>query len=504
MDLFSFITAHWLLSLVIIVLAATALYDVLQKKYTIKHNFPLLGHIRYWGEMIGPELRQYWVAHDREEKPFDRAERTWIYCSAKGIVNIVPFGTAEQLYRPGYPIIKHSAFPYHSEHNTFDPEDPTRIPCLKTMGEFHGRKRPYSPESVVNISAMSFGALGARAITALNRGAAMARCYHNTGEGGVSPYHLEGGDIVLQLGTGYFGARDGDGRFSMERLVESVSHPEVKAIEIKLSQGAKAGKGGLLPGRKVTAELAAVRGVPAGVDCVSPSYHSEFGNTTELIDFIERVAEATGLPVGIKSAVGSLDFWEELATLMADRREGPDFIAIDGGEGGTGAAPLVFSDHVALPFRVGFPRVYKVFQSHGISERVVWIGSARLGLPEYAVLAFTMGCDLIQIAREAMMAIGCIQSKRCHTNHCPTGVATQNRWLQAGLDVDDKARRFSRFTRNLRREILNITYAAGYKHPCQFTGSDIEFSTGVNEFTSFEAIMGYERDGVELGPYESH
>ncbi len=483
-------------------LGVVAIRDVLQKTHTIKHNFPVVGHIRYWLETIGPELRQYWVANDKEEMPFNRAERTWIYASAKGQNSNFGFGTTETLYETGYPIIKHSVFPFpEASFKGLADGDKSAIPCLKVMGGVNQRPKAFRPRSIINISAMSFGSLGERAVAAINKGAAAAGCYQNTGEGGISPYHKNGADLIYQLGTGYFGSRDEHGRFSMERLKERLAAtPTVRGIEVKLSQGAKPGKGGILPGKKVTAEIAAIRGVAVGKDCMSPNNHAEFQSVDGLIDFIEKIAGETGLPVGIKSAVGGQEFWEELARRMMKRRAGPDWITIDGGEGGTGAAPLTFADHVSLPFKIGFARVYETFQKAGAEERVVWIGSGKLGMPDRAIIALAMGCDMINIAREAMMAVGCIQAQKCHTDHCPAGVATQNRWLQAGLDVEHKAIRMERFVKSLRKELLSLTHAAGYQHPAEFTGQDIEFSTGVNEFRPLTSVLGYAKTPTEFKP----
>ena len=473
-----------------------AIWDVfIQKKHAILHNFPVVGHARYLLERIGPELRQYWVAHDKEERPFNRSERAWVYATAKGQNNNFGFGTSEELYQTGYPIIKHATFPFPSEQAVHPEGDPTAIPCAKIMGAKHGRKKAYRPGSIVNISAMSFGSLGARAITAMNIGAHKAGAFHNTGEGGVSPYHKKGGDLVYQLGTGYYGARTADGQLCLDTLEQVIAEtPAIKAIEIKLSQGAKPGKGGILPGSKVTEEIGRIRGIPVGKSCLSPNAHRAFGNVNELIECIERIAERTGLPVGIKSAVGKASFWTELAGRMRELGGGPDFIAIDGGEGGTGAAPLTFADHVSLPFKIGFDRVYTAFQSIGVAQDVVWMGSGKLGFPDRVVVAMAMGCDVICVAREAMMAVGCIQAQKCHTGHCPAGVATQNKWLQAGLSVDDKSERMARYIKSLRKEILNLTHAAGYEHPCQFNPSDVEFYTGVNEFTDLGNVLGYRKD----------
>jgi len=478
-------------------LLAIALRDILQRKHAIKHNYPIVGNIRYLLEKIGPELRQYLVANDKEERPFNRDERRWVYATSKNQNKNFGFGTSEEQYGIGFPIIKHAAFPYPESKAHHINDDPSAIPCAKVMGETHRRKKLYRPGSIINISAMSYGSLGMNAISALNQGAMKANCFHNSGEGSVSPYHLHGADVMWQLGTGYFGARNEDGSFSLEKLVARCEkHPEIKCIEIKLSQGAKPGKGGILPGEKVTKEIAKARGVPIGKDVISPNCHTAFHDVDTMIDCIEAIAEATGLPVGIKSAVGESAFWEELATKMKARKQGPDFIAVDGGEGGTGAAPLTYADHVSFPFKIGFSRVYRLFQKANMTEGVLWIGSGKLGFPDRAVVAFAMGCDLIAVAREAMLAIGCIQAQQCHTGACPAGVATHSPWLQAGLDVDDKALRFGRFVKGFRKELLNLSHTAGYEHPAQFSGEDIEFSSGVNQFSTLSEVMAYRKDPV--------
>ena len=479
------------------IVVAVAIYDIRQPRRAIVHNFPVLGHLRYFLESIGPEIRQYFIAQDKEELPFSRDERRWIYATSKGANNTFGFGTNEQIYGIGYPIIKHSAFPVPESEVVHPGGDKSWCPSLKVIGAAHNRSRPFRPNSILNISAMSFGSLGYRAISALNKGAQAAGCYHNSGEGGVSPYHRLGADVIWQLGTGYFGARDTDGRFSLDRFAEAIEAcPQVRAVEIKLSQGAKPGKGGILPGAKVTPEIAEIRGIPVGEDCLSPNAHPEFRTVDELMDFIERIADRTGLPVGIKSAIGQLEFWNELAGRMVERNDGPDFISIDGAEGGTGAAPLTFADHVALPFKIGFQRVFPIFQQAGLSKDITWIGSGKLGFPDRAIVALTMGCDVIQVAREAMLAIGCIQAQKCHTGHCPAGVATQNAWLQAGLNVEDKAKRFSAYVKGFRKEMITLSLAAGYRHPSQFTGDDIEFSAGVNRFSTLADVLDYRADPV--------
>jgi glutamate synthase (ferredoxin) len=319
-------------------LLAVAIHDRFISKDNILQNYPIVGHLRYLLIEVGPELRQYIVAGNRDEAPFNREERDWIYRSARGENNYFGFGTDDQIYNIGYPIIKHAVFPYGEESFRGSIHDKIHeIPAAKALGEFHNRPKTWRPRSIVNISAMSFGSLSANAIQALNKGAKMAGCYHNTGEGGLSPHHQQGADVIYQIGTGKFGCRDFDGNFSMEKLHETVDgYPHVRGIEIKLSQGAKPGKGGVLPGRKVTAEIARIRGVRQGEDCISPNAHREFKDVKGLIKFIESISKETGLPVGIKSAVGHLGFWKELAQEMKSSKKGPDWITIDGGEGRTG------------------------------------------------------------------------------------------------------------------------------------------------------------------------
>ena len=477
-------------------LALLALRDRFFGTTSVIRNFPVIGHIRYWLISVGPELRQYLVAHNREEKPFNRCQRQWIEHTADGSNNFFGFGTDAEPYVSGYWIIKHSQTPY-GELSFADKGESHKsyaLPCAKTIGKWHKRPNPYQPPSLINISAMSFGALSARAVSSLNKGAKLANCYQNTGEGGLAPYHEFGADVIYQIGTGLFGCRSAEGRFDAEKLKALVARvPQVKAIEIKLSQGAKPGKGGVLPGKKVSAEIALIRTVQEGKDCISPNRHVEFSTPAELIAFIEKVAAVSQRPVGIKSAIGALEFWHELADLMAkDQTRGPDFITIDGGEGGTGAAPLAFADHVSLPFKVAFPRVYKIFLDKGIADKVVWIGSAKLGFPDRALVAFAMGVDSINIAREAMLSIGCIQAQKCHTNHCPTGVATQSKWLQRGIDVERQSHHLANYIDGFRKELTALAHACGYAHPSQIKATDIEIGNGVYKYSKLSEIIGYE------------
>ncbi|MCE9577401.1 MAG: FMN-binding glutamate synthase family protein [Deltaproteobacteria bacterium] len=457
----------WIALGVLAVLVLIALHDITQKRRAIVRNFPIIGHFRYMLEAVGPELRQYIVTGNDEERPFSRDQRRWVYASSKQENNYFGFGSDNDLERsPNYLVVRHAAFPIHSAHKGEPGFDPTfAIPCAKILGGWRGRTHAFRPTSIVNTSAMSYGSLSGAAIEAINRGVALCGAMQNTGEGGISEFHRKGGDIVWQLGTGYFGAREPDGAFSMARFLESVASAKVKAIEIKLSQGAKPGLGGLLPGAKVTAEIARIRGIPIGKDCVSPAGHSAFHDVDSMLDFIERLADATGLPVGIKSAVGEMEFWHTLGRRIRETGRAPDFVTIDGGEGGTGAAPLVFADHVALPWKLGFTSVYRALAEEGVHENVVFIGSGKLGFPENGLLALALGADMINVAREAMLAIGCIQAQRCHTGHCPTGVATQNKWLMRGLDPTLKSARLANYVTALRMELLHLAHACGRVHP---------------------------------------
>ncbi|UAL30775.1 FMN-binding glutamate synthase family protein [Nocardioides rotundus] len=484
-------------------LGAVAVRDLTQKEHALKRNYPVVANARYWLERIGPELRQYIVTSNDEERPFSRDQRAWVYQSAKRLDNYVGFGTDNDVeHLDGYPIIKHTTFIGRGAATGRHAGEGVPIPAAKVLGGPRGRAKAFRPASVINISAMSFGSLSAPAVTALNKGAQLAGCLHNTGEGGMSSYHLQGGDLIYQIGTAYFGCRDEQGRFSLDRLVERIEGSPVKAIEIKLSQGAKPGLGGMLPGAKVTGEISEIRGIPEGVDCASPSRHSAFHDTDSMLDVVEQIADATGLPVGIKSAVGNLQFWDLLVEHMADRQRGVDFVTIDGGEGGTGAAPQVFSDAVAYPFRIGFSQVHRRFVEAGLADDVVFIGSGKLGIPENAVVGFALGCDLINVGREAMLSIGCIQAQKCHTDHCPTGVATQNKWFMRGLDPEDKSVRCANYIVSLRRDLLKLSEAVGVDHPGLITPDDVDIVVAQKGIRPLADVYGY--DGAAacgvLGP----
>ncbi len=480
-----------------VALGAVAVRDLTQKKHALMRNFPVVAHARYWLETIGPELRQYIVTSNDEERPFSRDQRSWVYASSKQQNNYSGFGTDNDVeHTPGYAIVKHRTFA------TSLPDDHASggLPSAKVLGGPRGRTHAFRPASIINISGMSYGALSGAAITALNLGAKEAGCLHNTGEGGLSPYHQQGGDLVLQIGTAYFGCRTPDGAFDLSRLVDVVAANPVRAIEVKLSQGAKPGLGGLLPAGKVTEEISRIRGIPMGRDCASPSRHTAFTDEDSLLDFVETIAEATGVPVGIKSAVGELGFWRELTRLMEPRDRGIDFVTVDGGEGGTGASPRVFADSIALPFRMGFARAYAAFAEAGLTDDVTFIGSAKVGLPENAVVAFALGADMVNAGREAMLAIGCIQSQKCHTDHCPTGVATQNAWLTRGLEPVSKGERCAQYLRTFRAEMVKVTESVGVAHPGLITVDDVDIMSGDFSATSLREAYGYADGWGRLGP----
>jgi glutamate synthase domain-containing protein 2 len=481
--------------------AATAVHDLVQRKHAILRNFPVIGHGRFLVEKVGPELRQYIVTSNDEERPFSRDQRRWVYASSKLENNYFGFGTDNDVERgEGYPIVKHRTFTGPGAATMPHAQEEVAVPCAKVMGAARERTHAFRPGSVVNISGMSFGSLSGKAIESLNKGAALAGCLQNTGEGALSPHHRHGGDVVFQIGTSYFGCRDEHGRFDMARLVDLVQSAPVRAIEVKLSQGAKPGLGGMLPGEKVSREIAEIRGIPEGVDCASPSRHAVFGDVDSMLDFVESVAQATGLPVGIKSAVGNLTMWDELTEAMAAGGRGVDFVNIDGGEGGTGAAPMIFADSVAYPFRIGFAEVYRRFAEAGLSDDVVFVGAGKLGIPENAVVAFALGADMVNVGREAMMAIGCIQAQKCHTDHCPVGIATQNPRYTRGLDVGMKSVRAANYLRSLRRDLLKVSEAVGVVHPGLIAPRDIDLLDGTRTATALGLTYGYDPSWPRLGP----
>ena len=481
----------WTLAAIAALLVVTSVYDVVQKRHAILRNFPIIGHLRYLLESFGPELRQYIVSDNDEERPFNRNQRRWVYATAKKENPYFGFGSDNRVEADGYVFFRHSAFPVECD------APPGELRAAKVLGAWRNRPGAFRPNSVVNISGMSYGSLSGPAVEALNRGSAMAGCLHNTGEGGISEYHRKGADLTFQLGTGYFGARTADGRFCMDSFLASLDSAPVRAVELKLSQGAKPGLGGVLPAPKVTPAIAEARGVPVGVTVRSPNHHPEFDDVAGLVDFVERIADASGLPVGIKSAVGDRRFWVELASRMADTGRGPDFITVDGGEGGTGAGPLTFTDHVSLPFRVGFAEVYQAFAEADLNEAVVFVGSGKLGFGPDAMVAMALGVDLIGVGREAMMAVGCIQAQRCHSGRCPTGVATQSKWLTRGLDPTSKAVRVANYVTGLRQELRMLAEAMGEEHPSLVDPAAVEMQIRRGELLPILEAIGYSDEATE-------
>lgn len=480
-------------------LAAVAARDLTQRQHAIRHNFPVVGNLRYLLEKVGPELRQYIVTSNNEERPFSRDQRRWVYASAKQQNPYFGFGTDNDVeHDEGYAVIKHRTFADVQPAVHPNAGEETPLPGAKVLGAARGRRRAFRPASAINVGAMSYGALSGPAIEAINRGCALTGALHNTGEGGISVHHRHGAELIFQVGTAYFGCRDARGRFDLARLKDLVAEHPVRAIEVKLSQGAKPGLGGLLPAAKITPEIAEIRGIPLGQDCHSPSRHAEFSDVDSMLDFVELLAEETGVPVGIKSAVGHDAMWEDLARLMTAGDRGVDFIAIDGGEGGTGAAPLTFADSVSLPFRLAFPQVYSTFARAGLTDRVVWMGAGKLGLPENAAVAYALGVDLVYVAREAMLAVGCIQAQRCHDDRCPTGVATQNAWLTRGLDPDSKSERAAGYLRAWRREMLKVAEACGVEHPALINGEMVDILLGTRSATPLWRSVGYDDPGWGL------
>jgi len=437
-------------------LAFIFISDITQKKHGVLRNYPVIGHLRYYFEQLGEYFRQYFFSGDREEMPFNRATRGWVYRLAKNEGGTIGFGSTYDLHDAGALIFVNHPFPVLEEE---------RLPTPSLiLGEGHCRE-PFEAKSIVNISGMSFGAISAPAVRSLSRGAAVAGCYMDTGEGGLSPYHLEGGcDIIMQIGTAKYGVRDAQGNLSAERLVELSRG--VRAFEIKLSQGAKPGKGGVLPGKKVTAEIAQIRGIPEGRDSISPNRHRDIANMVELLDKIAWIRDLTGRPVGVKTAVGGWRFMNEMADIVYKRgmEFAPDFLAIDGGEGGSGAAPQALADHMSLSIEEALPRVVDSLIETGLRQRVRVMAAGKLVTSARAAWALCVGADFVNTARGFMFSLGCIQALRCHQNTCPTGVTTHNKRLQRALVVEEKYLRVANYANNMNREIDMIAHSCGVRH----------------------------------------
>ncbi len=440
-------------------LALLGLYDHFQKRHTLWRNFPIIARIRWIMEELRPFFRAYMVESETEGRPFSHEQRAMVYRRAKDVTSVEPFGSQLDIDRPPYEWLSHSIAARTPEHH-----DPRVL-----VGADHCAK-PYSA-SVYNISAMSFGALSGHAIEALNRGAAMGGFYHDTGEGGVSRYHKAGnGDLVWEIGSGYFGCRAKGGGFDPVKFADVAQSDQVKMIEIKLSQGAKPGHGGVLPGAKVTAEIAEARGIEIGETCVSPAAHSTFGTPLEMMDFIAQLRELSGgKPVGIKFCVGNR--WEVLAICKAALKTGiaPDFMVVDGAEGGTGAAPVEFLDHVGAPLRQGLVLTRNALVGTGLKNRIRLAASGKQISAFQIAASMALGADWVNSARGFMFSLGCIQAKHCHDNTCPTGITTMNKGRQRGLVIPDKAVRVCNFQKNTVRALMEVTGAAGCCHPSELT-----------------------------------
>ena len=432
--------------------------DVRQTHDAIRRNYPVIGRFRYLFSMLGEFFRQYFFAMDREEMPFNRAEREWIGSSSEKTDNTVAFGSTRSLTPVGTPIFVNYPFP------TLTEDAVAMLPML--IGPYS--RNPYNAPSFFNISGMSYGALSTPAVRALSNGAKMAGIWYNTGEGGLSKHHLEGNcDIVFQIGTAKYGVRDENGALSPDKLREVASHEQVKMFELKLSQGAKPGKGGILPGAKVTEEIAAIRGIPAGEDSISPNRHPEINSIPELIDMIEQVRDISGKPVGFKSVFGSFEWLEELCIEIHRRgiECAPDFITVDSGDGGTGAAPMPLMDNVGLPVKETLPLASDVLHQYGLRDRVRMIASGKLVNPSEVGWAIATGADFVTSARGFMFALGCIQSLKCNKNTCPTGITTHNPRLQKGLDPTDKAVRVCNYAKRVIYEVQVISHSCGVVRP---------------------------------------
>ncbi len=452
--------ASFIVVLGLIFLAVVVIYiiDVTQTKQAIRRNYPVVGRFRYFFEHIGEFFRQYFFSMDREEMPFNRAQRSWAYRAAKNVDNTVAFGSTRDLRAVGAVLFVNCPFPTLGE----DAVDSKPV----SIGTYCDT--PYTTSSLINISGMSFGAISKPAVLALSNGARMAGCWMNTGEGGLSPYHLKGGaDIVFQIGTAKNGVRDFEGNLNDEKLKEVAAHDQVKMFEIKLSQGAKPGKGGILPGGKVTDEIAKIRGIKPGSDAISPNRHTDINNNDELLDMIDRIRRVTGKPVGFKAVIGAYGWLDRLFEEINKRgiESAPDFITVDGADGGTGAAPMPLMDDMGLPLRESLPLLVDKLNEYGLRKRIKIVSSGKLITPADVAWALCIGADFITSARGFMFALGCIQALQCNKNTCPTGITTHDVKLQKGLDPEDKALRVMNYAKNMTKEVGILAHSCGVKSP---------------------------------------
>jgi glutamate synthase domain-containing protein 2 len=487
MDSMTMVVTYGLGTLLAFLLLAVLLFwfveDITQKKHTVLRNYPVIGRLRYLLERQGEYFRQYFFMNDREEMPFNRATRSWVYRSAKNEGGIIGFGSTLDLREPGAMIFVNAPFPVLEE-------DRLPTPSLVIGAGFC--KQPFDARSVVNVSGMSYGAISAPAVRALSRGAALAGCWMDTGEGGLSPYHLEGGcDVIFQVGTAKYGIRDEQGHMSKARARELAG--VVKAFEIKLSQGAKPGKGGVLPAGKVTDEIARIRGIPEGQDSISPNRHPDIADMDQLLDAVAALRELTGRPVGVKTAVGGWLFMQQLCdgVLRRGPEYAPDFLAIDGGEGGSGAAPQALADHMALPIAEALPRVVDALIESGLRDRIRVVAAGKLVTSSSAAWALCCGADFVNTARGFMFALGCIQAMRCHQNTCPTGITTHNKRLQRGLVVEEKYVRVANYAKTMNREIDMIAHSCGLRHARELRREHVRIVESAGRSTALNTLFPY-------------
>ncbi len=460
MDSLSFLATLFVVAVGVFaaVIVLTFIADAGQTRDAIRRNYPVIGRFRYLFTSLGEFFRQYFFAADREELPFNRAERDWVNRSSAGADNTIAFGSTRNLLLPSTPIFVNCAFP------TLDEDAMEAAPV--TVGPFTAN--PYTYSSIINISAMSYGALSTPAVRALSKGAKMAGCWLNTGEGGLAPYHLEGGcDVVFQIGTAKYGVRNLEGMLDEARVREIAANPQIKMIELKMSQGAKPGKGGILPAVKVTPEIAKIRGIPVHADSISPNRHPEIDNPGELLDYIDRLRRLAGKPVGFKSVIGAYGWLETMCGEIQKRgiESAPDFITVDSGDGGTGAAPMALMDNVGLPIKESLPLVIDILCRHGLRERIKVFASGKLITPAEVAWALCAGADSVNSARGFMFALGCIQSLKCHKNTCPTGITTHDRRLQRGLNPEEKSVRVANFVKKINKEVGIIAHSCGVSNP---------------------------------------
>ncbi|MDQ1829859.1 FMN-binding glutamate synthase family protein [Massilia scottii] len=483
----------WWLAALSGTLSAVGIADLAQTRRALRRNYPILAHFRFFFESIRPEIRQYFLEDDTDAKPFSRNQRSIVYQRAKMETDKRPFGTQLDLYQPGYEWINHSMAPAPMSDYHFRIEIGNHPSCP--------RAQPYSA-SVFNISAMSFGSLSANAILALNGGARLGGFMHDTGEGSISRYHRQnGGDLIWEIGSGYFGCRNPDGSFSEANFAANATDPQVKMIELKMSQGAKPGQGGILPGAKVTIEIAAARGVTVGVDCLSPASHSAFATPIEMLHFIERLRTLSGgKPTGFKLAIGHP--WEFFGIVKAMLVTGivPDFIVVDGGEGGTGAAPVEFSDHVGTPLQEALLLVHNTLVGARLRDKIKIGASGKIVTAFDIARTIALGADWCNSARGFMFALGCVQSQSCHTDRCPTGVATQDELRQKALDVPDKTARVANFHQNTMKALAQLIAAAGLTHPNQLKPHHLVRRVSPNQVKLASALLPYLTAGELLDP----